>query len=167
MATTLTVRPARAEDSAELTELLNVIIAIGGTTALETPYSAQAFRRYFIDGPDSLSCFVAQDAAGGLAGFQALGRIAALPPGWGDIGTFARVTPKVAGVGRVLFAATRQWARDTGLTTLNATIRADNAGGLAYYAAMGFETYRVVPDMPLREGAPVDRIWKRFDLIAG
>jgi len=164
---TLTVRPARPADAADLAALLNAIIAIGGTTALETPYSADAFARYFIDGPNSLSCFVAEDAGGALAGFQALGRIAELPAGWGDIGTFARVAPKVAGVGRALFPATRQWARDAGLQALNATIRADNTGGLAYYAAVGFETYKVVPAVPLSDGTPVDRIWKRFDLAAG
>jgi hypothetical protein len=47
---------------------------------------------------------------------------------------------------------------------INATIRADNTGGLAYYAKMGFETYGITKDVPLLDGTPVDRINKRFQV---
>lgn len=44
----------------------------------------------------------------------------------------------------------------------NATIRADNAGGLAYYARMGFQDYAVARGVPLADGTPVDRISRRY-----
>lgn len=159
---TIEVRPARAEDAAGLCELLNAIIRIGGTTALEEPMDVHGFREYFIDGPRALACFVAVERDGGQRlGFQALDRHPELPPDWADIATFARAQPKVPGVGTALFAATRARARALGLRAINATIRADNAGGLAYYTKMGFEDYRVDPAVPLRDGTPVDRLFKR------
>ncbi len=47
---------------------------------------------------------------------------------------------------------------------IDATIRADNASGLAYYKAMGFTDWDVLRDVPLSDGRVVDRIRKRFDL---
>ena len=55
-------------------------------------------------------------------------------------------------------------ARRLGYTWINATIRADNEGGLAYYQSRGFETYQIVRDVPLAGGQRVDRVKKRFDL---
>ena len=157
------VRAAAPQDVADLCGLLNTIIRIGGTTAYEAPLTEAQFAEHFVTGPDLLSCFVAEDRdAGLLLGFQAIGRHSGLPESWADIATFARVEPKVRGVGTGLFAATSVRARDLGLAAINATIRADNASGLAYYARMGFEDYAVAKGVPLMDGTPVDRISKRY-----
>jgi L-amino acid N-acyltransferase YncA len=156
------VRLVRPDDVPVLCGLLNEIIRIGGTTAYETPLTEADFDEHFVTGPDLLSCFVAYDRDGLLLGFQVIGRSPDLPEGWADIATFARAVPKVRGVGAALFAATGARARALGLTAINATIRADNASGLAYYAKMGFEDYAVAKAVPLMDGAPVDRISKRF-----
>ena len=87
-----------------------------------------------------------------------------LPDNWADISTFARVTGKIVGVGTVLFLNTQIVARKSGVIAINATIRADNVGGLAYYDKMGFETYHVHKDIPLSEGTQVDRIAKRHTI---
>ena len=39
-----------------------------------------------------------------------------------------------------------------GFTVINATIRADNVPGLAYYAKMGFREYKVDADVHLARG---------------
>jgi len=169
------IRPARAADAPALCALLNRIIAIGGTTALETPLTPERFAAGFLEGPRFLCCFVAEaegEAEGGagggesgaLLGFQALERSPKLPADWGDIATFAQVQPKVPGVGRALFAATRDQARALGLTAINATIRADNHGGLAFYGKMGFEDWKRDAAVPLQDGTPVDRVSKRYRL---
>jgi L-amino acid N-acyltransferase YncA len=161
----LEVRDAVADDAAELAELLNAIIAAGGTTALETPYTPAHLADAYLTGPDVICCFVAVDRASGrLEGFQTLGRYPGLPDGVGDIGTFARIDGKQRGVGSALFAATRQRARALGLTAINATIRADNTGGLTFYGKMGFADHAVTPAVPLKDGRPVDRAHKRFTL---
>lgn len=159
------VRDAARGDAADLAELLNAIIAQGGTTALEKPFTPERLADAYLVGPDVICCFVAVDrATGRLEGFQTLGRYPTLPDDVGDIGTFARIGGKQRGVGSALFAATRERARRLGLAAINATIRADNAGGLAFYGKMGFEDHSVTPAAPLKDGRPVDRVNKRFRL---
>jgi L-amino acid N-acyltransferase YncA len=159
------IRKAVSADAEELCSLLNEIILIGGTTALETPLSATEFADWFIDGEFPLVCHVAEHDQL-LAGFQSLSSYGDLPKGVADIATFARVNPKVPGVGRALFPATRAAAEELGLEFINATIRADNVSGLAYYAKMGFEPYDRLVQVPLLDGTPVDRIKKRFRVSA-
>ncbi|MEM6489086.1 MAG: GNAT family N-acetyltransferase [Pseudomonadota bacterium] len=159
----MAVRTAVPGDAAALSALLNAIIRQGGTTAMQTPFDENGFRAAFIAGDGVLACMVAE-AAGQPVGFQFLGRHPALPPGWVDIASFARQAPKLPGVGRALFPRTLERARALGAPAINATIRADNASGLGYYAAMGFRRYRVARSVPLADGTPVDRISMRFDL---
>lgn len=159
------VRPASDFDAPALAELLNAIIARGGTTALEQPFTPERLAQRYLTGPDVLCCFVAVDSATGEAlGFQTLVREEHLPEGWGDIGTFTRVGGTQRGVGTALFARTRERAGELGLVGLNAEIRADNAGGLAFYGRMGFEDHDVKAAVPLSDGRPVDRIFKRYPL---
>lgn len=159
------IRKAVSADAAEVSELLNEIIRAGGTTALETPLSAAEFVDWFIDGEFPLLCHVAEHDRS-LVGFQSLSLYGDPPKGFADIGTFARMNPKTPGVGSALFPATRAAAEELGLDFINATIRADNVSGLAYYAKMGFETYDRLVQVPLQDGTPVDRIKKRFRIDA-
>jgi GNAT superfamily N-acetyltransferase len=161
----LHVRPTRPEDAADLSRLLNRIIAIGGTTALETPLGEAEFRDAFLDGPDVLSSIIAETAVGEALGFQVLQRNRTLPEGWGDIATFTRREPRTPGVGTRLFERTRAAARALGLVAINATIRADNDSGLPFYEKMGFRTYDVAKAVPLEDGTPVDRVRKRYSLV--
>ena len=159
------IRKAMPADAAELAGLLNEIIRAGGTTALETELTPDEFDDWFISGPYPLACHVAE-ADGLLHGFQSLSLFGDPAPGWADIATFARMAPKKKGVGTALFDATRKAAQDLGLAAINATIRADNVSGLAYYDKMGFETYHRVGQVPLNDGTLVDRVKKRF-VVAG
>lgn len=156
------VRPAKHSDVPALCALLNEIIRIGGTTAHQTEMTEEDFAAHFLGGSGFLCCFVAEKS-GVLLGFQAVERHGdALPEGWADIGTFARAAPKVPGVGTALFRATRTRASELGIVAINATIRADNRSGLAYYDKMGFEDYSTQNAVPLMDGTPVDRISKRY-----
>lgn len=148
---------------AALCDLLNAIIRIGGTTAFETPFGVGEFTEHFLVGPHVLNCFVAEDQGSGILwGFQVLAQSPELPADWADIATFARAEPKIPGNGATLFAATTIRSRELGLRAIDATIRADNTGGLAFYGKMGFETYKIAQAVPLNDGTPVDRISKRF-----
>lgn len=159
------VRDAEAGDAAEMAALLNAIIAQGGTTAHEVAFTPERFAQAYLEHPDALCCFVAVDReTGRIEGFQTLGREAGLPADIGDIGTFARIDGKQRGVGSALFAAMRERARQLGLAAINATIRADNTGGLAFYGKQGFADHSVTPGVPLKDGRPVDRVSKRFRL---
>ena len=133
----LSIRPALPEDVAELVSLLNQIIVAGGTTAIEEPLTEAEFELWFRSGPGCVACHVAVTPDLQLAGFQALATNSRLPDGWVDVATFTR-RPRGPGVGSALFPVTREYAREKGFTMINATIRADNAGGLGYYAKLGF-----------------------------
>lgn len=157
------VRSVRPDDAAELADLLNAIIARGGTTAFETPFTPAYLAEAYLIGPSVHCCFVAgQDGA--LLGFQTLGTQPFLPADVGDIATFTRLGGTQRGIGSALFAATCARARELGLNAINATIRGDNTGGLRFYSRMGFVDHEVVPAVPLQDGTPVDRIRKRHRL---
>ncbi len=166
MTTVIPVRAALPGDIPTMQVLLNEIIRIGGTTAYEAELTEAQVAAHFVSGPDVVLCHVALDQTGEVAGFQALERRPDLPPGIPDIATFTRRSPRLRGSGRALFATTRTAAAAHGFVAINATIRADNAGGLAYYAKMGFRRRAVEPAVPLSDGTPVDRITMQFDLSA-
>ena len=159
----LAIRPAVAADAEAMGVLLNEIIRIGGTTAITTELSADEMREWFISGANVVSCFVAIDAGGEILGFQSLSRYGDLQEGWGDIATFASRSRQKSGVGGALFAHTRAAAAQYGFTTINASIRVDNTGGLAYYGKMGFVTYRVEDGDPRLQGRTFNRVHKRYD----
>jgi RimJ/RimL family protein N-acetyltransferase len=157
------VRGAVVGDAPGLCEILNAIIRIGGTTAMEVPLSLAEFISCFLEGERFLSCLVAEDPlTSRQLGFQSLSRHPGLPGDWADIATFAGSEPKVSGVGTALFTQTKHWAGNTDLAAINAAIRADNKAGLAFYEKMGFRNYRIDQGVPLRDGTPVDRVFKRY-----
>lgn len=163
--TAFVVRPATSADAPELAALINAIIRAGGTTALEQEFTAPALDMAYLTGPDVLCCHVAVDPAdGALVAFQTMVRTPGLPDNVGDVGTFARIDRKQSGAGSVLFAATRAKAHELGLSAINATIRADNHGGLVFYARQGFADLNVTRAVPLSDGTPVDRVHKRYEL---
>lgn len=161
--TGLTVRPALPSDAGAMAMLLNRIIEIGGTTAHEEPFTPAQILTHYIDGPHTLTCYVALDDDQ-LVGFQATERHEGLPEGWSDIGTFVLPGIQRGGIGSALFAATKAAARAAGIATINATIRADNKSGLGYYARAGFKDYAHDPDFSLKDGTRVGRVSRRFDL---
>ncbi len=163
----LTVRRARDADAGPLCGLLNRIIAIGGSTAYEVPFTPDAFAAEFLSQPTWIACTVAL-IDGAPAGFQYLGRPTrdAYPtPGtWAFIASFVAPGMQGRGVGRALWPETLAAAKAAGVRAIDATIRADNAGGLRFYAGLGFVDWDVIRGKPLRDGTPVDRIRKVFRL---
>ncbi|WP_296675392.1 GNAT family N-acetyltransferase [Novosphingobium sp.] len=160
------IRPVTSADAPALAEMLNAVIRAGGTTALQREFTPEALDEAYLTGPQVLCCHVAVGDDGALAGFQTLGRYPGLPADIGDIGTFARVDGKQRGVGSALFPATVARARALGHSAINATIRADNTGGLTFYAKQGFVDHGVTRSAALDDGTLVDRVHKRFALGA-
>ncbi len=162
------VRPATERDAPALADIINRIIAAGGTTAHVTLFSPERMQRHYIDPERKISCMVAQASDGAVLGFQSLvwpdDEGAQFPDGWAIIASFVDPDGAGRGVGRSLFAATVAAARAAGVNTIDATIRADNAGGLAFYGRLGFTDYDVIAAVPLRDGTLVDRVRKRIDL---
>ena len=163
-AESLTIRPAVDSDIEGMRTLLNEIIRVGGTTAITNELSPDEMREWFISGEDVVSCFVAVDSDGAIAGFQSLSKYDSLPAGWVDIASFASRSNQKCGVGSALFAHTREAASKLGFAAISATIRVDNVGGLAYYSRMGFATYLVEDGDPKAQGRVFNRDHKQFTL---
>lgn len=163
MNTALTIRPAGALDDRQMADLLNEIIAQGGTTALTRPVSTADMRAWRAEGIRA-AWHVAETDDGEIVGFQYVQQIDDLPPEAASIATFARVGRTGLGIGSALFEVTRQAAKALGYTWINADIRADNAGGLIYYQSRGFEDYGRKSGVRLSDGTVVDKVLKRFDL---
>ncbi|RQP12437.1 MAG: N-acetyltransferase [Microbacteriaceae bacterium] len=157
--TAAVVRPARADDAEPMAHLLDELIAIGGTTSHREPFDARRIRETFIEVPRGVSCFVAL-VGGEVAGFQALewsdpewtGEHP-LPADWAFISTYVSAAHHRRGIGQALFARTAEAARRAGVTAIDATIRRENTGGLAFYASLGFRDYR----------GDAETVSKRFD----
>ncbi len=163
----LTIRPAVDADTEGMRTLLNEIIRVGGTTAITNELSIDEMREWFISGENVVSCFVAIDSDGTVVGFQSLSTYGVVPAGWVDIATFVSRSRHKSGVGSALFARTREAAAKLGFAAINASIRVDNVGGLAYYSRMGFATYLVEDGDPQAQDRAFNRIHKRFDLAQG
>lgn len=138
------VRTASDQDAPAMAELINEIIEVGGTTAYRAPFSAERIVQTFIRPPRLLACHVAE-SAGRLLGFQNLEWADPDWPGperrpaeWTFIATYVARAAHGRGVGRALFDANRAVAASAGSVAIDAIIRPENAGGLAYYAALGF-----------------------------
>lgn len=162
----VTIRPVDPGDVPALCDLLNEVIRVGGATLFERPITVETFIDHFFKSQIQISFLVAEAETGDLLGFQVLLTHEQLPDDWADIATFARVGTKALEIGAALFAETLAIARRFGLVAINATIRADNSGGQAYYDAMGFVTYKVDEKVPLKSGYRVDRISKGYRVVS-
>lgn len=156
---TLEVRDMTAEDVPACVAIVNHIIALGGTTAYEEPYSNQDFHdHYFVEPP--VTNVVTRD--GVVVGFQAAFDVG---DGFYSIGSFTDRQNPVKGAGRALFDKTLADCRARGGEAILAKITSDNTGGLAFYGRMGFEDWKTIADDHTRsDGTKVDRIIKRYDL---
>ncbi|WP_294227791.1 GNAT family N-acetyltransferase [uncultured Shimia sp.] len=160
----ITIQKGAAVDLRQTAELLNEIIAIGGSTAMTNPMSREDLEGWLMADPDKSNWHVALTEDGTLLGFQWIGPWGDLPPEACAIGTFVKAGRTGLGIGTKLFDASVKAADALGYTWMDAEIRADNSGGLAYYQSRGFEDYRTLRDVPLDDGTFVQKICKRYDL---
>ena len=137
-------RIATAEDAAAMSDVLDEIFQAGKRA--DRVDEAVVLERYIHD-PERIRCTVMEADDGRLLGFQSLKVVSAdniynAPAGWGVIGTHIRPSAARKGIGKHLFAVSKQAAKQAGLKDIEAQIGADNEEALAYYEAMGFRTYR-------------------------
>ncbi|WP_120499989.1 GNAT family N-acetyltransferase [Roseovarius sp. EL26] len=158
------IRHAGALDANAMARLLNEIIHKGGTTAFTNPVTCDTITQWLTHRHDASAWQVVEDDNGTLLGFQSIEPRQILPADACDIGTFVSPDSVGLGVGTKLFEASHKAATALGYRWINATIRTDNAGGLAYYQSRGFENYALHPNIRLENGLTVDKISKRFDL---
>ena len=158
------IRRAVTADADAMVALLNDIIAEGGTTAITDPLTRAAMIDWMSDRPDQSAWHLAEDSGGVLLGFQWIGPWHGLPGDTCEIATFVRIGNTGLGIGSRLFDATRSAAEGLGYAWINAEIRADNAGGLAYYQSRGFREHGRRDKVALSDHTEVSKVMTRFDL---
>jgi L-amino acid N-acyltransferase YncA len=160
----INVRLAIPLDSSSMARLLNEIITIGGTTALVRPVTGEDLNEWMSASPECSAWHVALDTSEQVVGFQWVSPHPKLPPQACDIATFVQTGRTGLGIGSALFTANARAAKSLGYKWINATIRADNEGGLTYYQSRGFRTWTVDEGVTLDSGLIVDKISKRYDV---
>lgn len=158
------VRKAMALDAPSMAALLNEIIAAGGTTALTRPVTGDDLIERMAANPDRSAWHVALDEREQVVGFQWIAPHINLPVEAIDIATFVQKGQTGLGIGSALFEATKKAAKKMGCAWINATIRADNDGGLTYYQSRGFRDWAFDENVTLESGLVVSKVSKRFDL---
>jgi L-amino acid N-acyltransferase YncA len=152
------VRAAGLLDARALAELLNEIIAAGDVEELTGADISHWMLR-----ADAVWHLV-EDELGRILGVQYFDRYPDRPEDVVDVASFVRAGGAGPSIGSMLFEQTKKAARARGYRAIDAIIRADNEGGLAYYQSRGFETIKVIHDAQLDDVTYVDKVWKRYDL---
>lgn len=166
----ITTREARPEDASAMCALLNPIIAEGNTTAHRNLFDDDQMRATHITAPRLIRTTLAFEGDM-LMGFQLLEWAdpdytgpEALPEGWAVIASFVQQAAQGTGIGQTLWNVTRTAAENARVIAIDASIRKDNAAGLAYYSGLGFRDYSTIDNIILSDGTRVDKVRKRFDI---
>lgn len=155
----LETRDMLPEDVPACVRILNHIIALGGTTAHEEPFTIESFDRDYRQTPPVRSV-VLHDSR--VTGFQVAFDIGS---GLYSIASFTDRENPVKGAGYALFEKTLADCRARGGEAILAKITSDNSGGLAFYSRLGFRDDHVIRgDHTRPNGTRVDRIVKRYSL---
>ena len=144
--TDLILRDGTADDVAAMSAFLTRLQEMG---IRKLPADPGFVLDSYVNAPNKVKLTVAE-LDGRVVGLQILKRAQAndpyeTPEGWGSVGTHLDPDHRRQGIGRKLFGESFAAARDAGLPWIDASIGDDNADGLAYYEAMGFETHATPP----------------------
>ena len=159
----ITLRPAQPADAQAMCDLLNPIIREGSTTAHRSLFDSGRMRSTHIDAPLLIRTTLAFDG-GDLLGFQLLEWADPAYDGRAVIASFVRDGLQGRGLGQLLWRETLIAAKAANVQAIDASIRTDNAPGLAYYSKLGFRDYSTIKGMKLSDETVIDKIRKRFDI---
>jgi L-amino acid N-acyltransferase YncA len=156
------IRPVCVEDAQGVVNVLNPLIQAGESTALDRLFTLEE-ERIFIGAFPARGIFnVAEKTGDGvIVGFQNVEPFATYSDAFahvGVIGTYVDPSGHRQGIGRLLFEATRLAAKEKGYEKLFAFVRADNAGGLAFYKRIGFAVIGIAKRHAKIRGRYIDEV---------
>ncbi len=155
-----TIRPATPDDAEAIAAVWRAIVAEGGQTVVDRPFTPAQERAYLEQLPPRARVTVA--VVGGIvAGFQSLDLYATYTRAMdhvGVLGTFVLAPLRCRGIGRDLSRATFDHARQAGFAKLVINVRADNPGSQAFYASLGFRPCGRLARQAFIEGRYVDEL---------
>lgn len=158
----LVIRDVVPEDAEQLAAILNPIIELGTSTALDTPYTIEEEREYVAAFPARGVFHVAVRASDArVVGLQTVEPFATGTHAFdhvGVMGTYVDLGCHRQGIARRLFEATFEAARLKGYEKIFTYVRADNEAGLATYLGQGFEVVGTARRHAKIRGRYVDEI---------
>jgi L-amino acid N-acyltransferase YncA len=135
------VRMATADDAEAMVGILEGIVAEGGYTAIEKPWSVTEQQRYLLSLSERESFFVAEIASKELLGYQSLDFYSPILHSMAHVaqlGTFLRPDARGRGIGRALFQASSKFARERNFSKIVIQVRSSNQGAQNFYRKLGF-----------------------------
>jgi RimJ/RimL family protein N-acetyltransferase len=159
------VRRASAEDAEGIARILDAVTAERIHSAIDRAWPADQQRAYLASLSPREAFHVAVAPSGELVGYQSLDLFSSILPTMahvGSVGTFLLPGWRRRGVGRVLFAATRQFAQDAGYQKLVSQVRASNEAAQRFYAGLGFKECGRLRAQVLVDGRLDDEVVMEF-----
>jgi L-amino acid N-acyltransferase YncA len=156
------IRPVKIEDAEGIVRMWNPLIESGAYTAVDRTITIEE-ERNFIGSFSKKGVFhVAERDPGNLiVGFQNVEPFSTYTDAFahvGVVGTYVDSSAHRAGIGRLLFEATRLAAKDKGYEKFFAFVRADNPGALSFYKRIGFEIIGIAKRHAKINGRYVDEV---------
>jgi RimJ/RimL family protein N-acetyltransferase len=156
----LTIRTATADDAAAVAAVMNAVIAEGGLTLFDRPFSA-AEERAFIESLGPRSALHVAEIDGAIAGVQSIdlySNVAASMAHVATMGTWLKADARGRGLGRALAERSFAFAIAHGYTKILITVLAGNAPARKFYASLGFETIGIARAHVRLNGALHDEV---------
>ena len=136
------IREACPDDAEAVVGILNPIIEAGEYTVLDGPLSVEEERRFISSFPSRGIFHVAQSRSDGrVVGLQTMEPFATYTHAFDHVGiiaTYVDVGGRRQGVGKRLFEATFEKARQKGYEKIFTYVRGDNPAALMAYMKCGF-----------------------------
>jgi L-amino acid N-acyltransferase YncA len=156
------IRDVIPADADAVVGILNPIIAARIYTAFDTPFSADAERKYIVAFPPRGVWKVAERLSDQrVVGFQVMEPFATYTKAFDHVatlGTYVDLDQRRQGIAKALFAATFESARQKGYEKIFTFVRADNPVALATYLGQGFRVIGTAEKHAKIDGRDIDEI---------
>ncbi len=138
----IAIREARPDDAQAIIGILNPAIETGKYTVLDRPFSAEEEHRFIVSFPPRGIFHLAEDRSDGrVVGFQTMEPFATYAHAFDHVGVIATCVDLACrrqGIGKQLFEATFEKARQKGYEKIFTYVRGDNPAALTAYMKSGF-----------------------------
>jgi RimJ/RimL family protein N-acetyltransferase len=163
------IRRATAGDGDAIAAVLERVVAERTYSAIDRAWPPDEQRRYLESLSPRETFHVAIDPSGTIVGYQSLDKYSTFLASMahvGQLGTFLLPEWRGRGIGRSLFAATRQFALDAGYQKLVIQVRGSNVSAQGYYKRLGFVECGRLRDQVVIDGRKDDEVMMEMFLTA-